>query len=91
MLFTVTVTIVVALTRLYLGVHWLTDVVVGAILATLADTAGGAVFRLLEDRMTHPAIPHPKPGTQHSYDTNINRLSDFEFPETDDESIQPIT
>ncbi|WP_231915685.1 phosphatase PAP2 family protein [Rhodococcus sp. EPR-134] len=47
MLLAVTVTIVVALTRLYLGVHWLTDVIAGAILATLAVTVGGAVFRFV--------------------------------------------
>ncbi len=50
MLLAVTVTIVVALTRLYLGVHWLTDVIAGAILATLAVTVGGAVFRFVEGR-----------------------------------------
>ncbi|MFE5644748.1 phosphatase PAP2 family protein [Rhodococcus sp. NPDC056516] len=50
MLVAATVTIVVALTRLYLGVHWLTDVIAGAILATLAVTAGGAVFRFVEGR-----------------------------------------
>ncbi|WP_238587958.1 phosphatase PAP2 family protein [Rhodococcus sp. 311R] len=50
MLAAVTITIVVALTRLYLGVHWLTDVIVGAILATLAVTVGGALFRLGENR-----------------------------------------
>ncbi len=47
MFLAVTVTVVVALTRLYLGAHWLTDVVVGAVLATLAVTAGGAAFRFV--------------------------------------------
>lgn len=47
MLLAVTVTVVVALTRLYLGAHWLTDVVAGAVLATLAVTVGGAVFRFV--------------------------------------------
>lgn len=47
MLLAVTVTVVVALTRLYLGAHWLTDVIAGAILATLAVTVGGALFRFV--------------------------------------------
>lgn len=50
MLFAAAVTVIVALTRLYLGVHWLTDVVAGAILATLAVTAGGALLRLHDGR-----------------------------------------
>ena len=50
MLVAVVVTLVVALTRLYLGVHWLTDVVAGAALATFAVTIGGAAFRYLDNR-----------------------------------------
>lgn len=49
MLVAVIVTVVVALTRLYLGVHWLTDVVAGGILATLAVTIGGTAFRTLHN------------------------------------------
>ncbi|MDI9916039.1 phosphatase PAP2 family protein [Rhodococcus sp. IEGM 1379] len=50
MLLAVIVTVIVALTRLYLGVHWLTDVIAGAVLATLAVTVGGAAFRFLNTR-----------------------------------------
>ncbi|NMM82924.1 hypothetical protein B2J88_00825 [Rhodococcus sp. SRB_17] len=50
MLLTVVVTVIVALTRVYLGVHWLTDVIAGAVLATLAVTIGGAVFHFLNSR-----------------------------------------
>jgi undecaprenyl-diphosphatase len=53
MLVAVVVTVIVALTRLYLGVHWFTDVVAGAVLATLAVTIGGAAFRYLDNR-SHP-------------------------------------
>ncbi|MCJ0902954.1 phosphatase PAP2 family protein [Rhodococcus sp. ARC_M6] len=49
-LLAVAVTAIVALTRLYLGVHWLTDVIAGAVLATLAITIGGTVFHFLNSR-----------------------------------------
>ncbi|MDT5236129.1 MAG: hypothetical protein QOF47_2116, partial [Mycobacterium sp.] len=40
----VTGVLVVAATRLYLGVHWLTDVTAGAILAAVFVTIGAAAF-----------------------------------------------
>ena len=41
---------VVALTRLYLGVHWLSDVIAGAVLAGVFVTLGAAVLGTLERR-----------------------------------------
>src|SRR6185369_17372561 len=46
----VTGVLVVAATRLYLGVHWLTDVTAGAILAAVFVTIGTTVFAALHDR-----------------------------------------
>jgi undecaprenyl-diphosphatase len=43
-------TVVVALTRLYLGVHWLTDVTAGAVLAALFVTLGATVFGAIDRR-----------------------------------------
>lgn len=40
----ITAVVLVAATRLYLGVHWLTDVTAGAILAALSVTLGAAVL-----------------------------------------------
>ncbi|MGC0362377.1 membrane-associated phospholipid phosphatase [Rhodococcus sp. 27YEA15] len=51
----VAVTILVGLTRVYLGVHWLSDVVAGAVLATLAVTVGAALLRFLHNRRSAPA------------------------------------
>ncbi|MDV6272049.1 phosphatase PAP2 family protein [Rhodococcus erythropolis] len=69
MLLAVTVTVVVALTRLYLGAHWLTDVVAGAILATLAVTVGGAVFRFVgthsQAESTTAAVCSAEPSALH--------------------------
>lgn len=41
----------VAVTRLYLGVHWLTDVCGGALLAALMVTLGACALRLLDTRV----------------------------------------
>jgi len=46
----VTGVLVIAATRLYLGVHWLTDVTAGAILAAVFVTIGAAAFGALHDR-----------------------------------------
>jgi membrane-associated phospholipid phosphatase len=54
----VTGVLVVAATRLYLGVHWLTDVTAGAILAAVFVTIGTTVFAALHDRSgQHDAPP----------------------------------
>lgn len=46
----VTVTAAVACTRMYLGVHWLTDVCAGALLAACAVTLGSYVLHRLDGR-----------------------------------------
>lgn len=54
----VTGVLVIAATRLYLGVHWLTDVTAGAILAAVFVTIGTTVFAALHDRSgQHDAPP----------------------------------
>lgn len=45
---TVAGTAAVALTRLYLGVHWFSDVMGGALLGALAAVLAGAVYRRLD-------------------------------------------
>jgi membrane-associated phospholipid phosphatase len=50
--------VMVAATRLYLGVHWLTDVTAGAILAAVFVTIGAAVFDAVGPvGATHPSQP----------------------------------
>jgi PAP2 superfamily len=46
----VTGVLVIAAARVYLGVHWLTDVTAGAILAAVFVTIGTTVFAALHDR-----------------------------------------
>jgi membrane-associated phospholipid phosphatase len=53
----VTGVLVVAATRLYLGVHWLTDVTAGAILAAVFLTIGAAAFGALRDRSGQLDVP----------------------------------
>jgi membrane-associated phospholipid phosphatase len=58
----VTGVLVIAGTRLYLGVHWLTDVAAGAILAAVFVTIGTTVFAALHDRSgQHDAPPVAAP------------------------------
>jgi undecaprenyl-diphosphatase len=49
--------LVIAATRLYLGVHWLTDVTAGAILAAVFVTIGAAAFGVLLDRSGQHGAP----------------------------------
>jgi membrane-associated phospholipid phosphatase len=60
----VTAVVLVAATRLYLGVHWLSDVIAGAIMAALFVTIGAAALNVLRRRSgrhdtTTPASPPP--------------------------------
>lgn len=55
----VTGVLVIAITRLYLGVHWLTDVVAGAILATVFVVVGAAVYGALRPRPAPDETPPP--------------------------------
>ncbi len=51
------VTVAVACTRMYLGVHWLTDVVAGALLAACAVTLGGYALHRLDSAGAFDATP----------------------------------
>ncbi|WP_430335478.1 phosphatase PAP2 family protein [Rhodococcus sp. ACT016] len=49
-------TVVVAATRVYLGVHWLTDVIGGALVASFWITIGATALRVVEDRRRAPSV-----------------------------------
>jgi membrane-associated phospholipid phosphatase len=49
----VTGVLVIAVTRLYLGVHWLSDVTAGAVLGAVWVTVGATVLRASCDRPDH--------------------------------------
>ncbi|MGB7363044.1 MAG: phosphatase PAP2 family protein [Rhodococcus sp. (in: high G+C Gram-positive bacteria)] len=68
----VVVTAIVAATRVYLGVHWLSDVCAGALTAALAVTLGMLALRLLEQRST--GTPSHRT-TAHSVDHTISGAS----------------
>jgi len=53
--------VVVAATRVYLGVHWLTDVVAGAILGAVFVTVGAAAYERLHTPLGAPARSKPLP------------------------------
>ncbi|MFD6059368.1 phosphatase PAP2 family protein [Rhodococcus wratislaviensis] len=53
--------VIVAATRVYLGVHWLTDVVAGAILGAVFVTVGAAAYERLHTPLGAPARSKPLP------------------------------
>lgn len=53
----VAIVVAVACTRMYLGVHWLTDVVAGALLAACAVTLGGYALHRVDSGGTTDAAP----------------------------------
>jgi len=53
----ITGVLVIAGTRLYLGVHWLTDVTAGTILAAVLVTIGTTAFGALQDRSDQHGVP----------------------------------
>jgi membrane-associated phospholipid phosphatase len=55
----------VALSRLYLGVHWLTDAAAGALLAAAAVTVGAASLRVLVDSKSPPTLEGTAPAAAH--------------------------
>jgi undecaprenyl-diphosphatase len=57
----VTGVLVIAASRLYLGVHWLTDVAAGAILAAVFVTIGATVFGTLHARFGRHGVPGAAP------------------------------
>ncbi|KXX59357.1 MULTISPECIES: phosphatase PAP2 family protein [unclassified Rhodococcus (in: high G+C Gram-positive bacteria)] len=53
--------VIVAATRVYLGVHWLTDVVAGAILGAVFVTVGAATYGRVHPPVGTPAPSKPLP------------------------------
>lgn len=70
----VTGVVLVAATRLYLGVHWLTDVIAGAILAALFVLIGTSVFDALRRRPGRSDRQAP-PGGHADDSTRVSRSS----------------
>jgi undecaprenyl-diphosphatase len=53
--------LVIAASRLYLGVHWLTDVAAGAILAAVFVAIGATVFGAFHARFGQHGVPPAAP------------------------------
>ncbi|MCZ4079945.1 phosphatase PAP2 family protein [Rhodococcus sp. H36-A4] len=54
---TLAITVIVACTRMYLGVHWLTDVCAGALIAAAMVTLGGYALHRLDTATTDESTP----------------------------------
>jgi membrane-associated phospholipid phosphatase len=70
--------LVIAATRLYLGVHWLTDVAAGAVLAAVFVTIGSTVLVGLYDRSGQRYVP---PVAANRHGVPLVRSSDIGEPQ----------